>query len=91
MVKGKTASGFEFEVNPGKFSDARFLMNYAKIKAGGDKTGNILLIEWVLGADAFEALCKHCEDDDGVAPIDSVLAEFKEIVAEATKDSETKN
>ena len=91
MVGGKTASGFEFEINPDKLKDARFLMEYAKIKAKGYEMGNLILIEQILGPEGFAELCKHCENKDGIALIDTVASEFKEIVGILSKDSETKN
>ena len=91
MVRGKTKTGFEYEINPDKFKDARFLMKYATIKAKGDEVGNLILLEWILGPEAYENLCKHCENKEGIAPIESVTAEIKEILDAVMADSEIKN
>ena len=39
MVKGKTSTGYEYEINPERFKDARFLMEFARIRKNGDETG----------------------------------------------------
>ena len=91
MVKGKTASGFEFEINPAKFRDARFLRDYAKMK-DDDNMKQLVLMEWLVGADTYDELCKHCENEDGIAPIDTVFAEMNEIIRFVSKASaEAKN
>lgn len=91
MVKGKTSTGYEYEINPERFKDARFLMEFARIRKNGDETGYFLLMDRVLGSEVYEDLCRHCETDEGIAPLDAVLREIKEIFEAVTKNAETKN
>lgn len=90
MVKGKTASGFEYSVNPNKLKDVRFLMAYKKMIKSDDGTDLVELIPMILGSEQTEALIAHCEKD-GVAAIDDVGAEFSEILGALSENGDTKN
>ena len=90
MVRGKTKTGFEYEVNPDKLKDARFLMKYAAMKAKDDGLGYLALVEWILGDSTYEELCRHCENEEGIAPIETVSAEIKEILDAITTNGEIK-
>lgn len=89
-MKGKTESGFEYEVNPRKIRDVRFVIAYKKAAQSQDSTDAVLLIPMILGEAQSEALYAHCEKD-GVADAEDVWTEFGEIIDALSKDTETKN
>lgn len=89
-MKGKTESGFSFEVNKKKLQDVRFLMAYKKAAKSQDLTEAVFLIPMILGDDQSEALFTHCEKD-GVSDVEDVWTEFEQIVNALADDIETKN
>lgn len=89
-MKGKTESGFEYEVDPKKMRDVRFVIAYKKAEQSQDSTDAVLLIPMILGEAQSEALFTHCEKD-GVADAEDVWTEFGEIMGALSEDAETKN
>lgn len=91
MVTGKTTTGFEFAMNLKKLKDARLLREMAQVRKDGDGIGELLVIEKMLGTEQYEALCTHCEDEDGIADVDALKNEFVEIVKAVGESQEGKN
>lgn len=89
-MKGKTESGFKYEVNKKKLQDVRFIMAYKKAAQSNDPTEAVFLIPMIMGDVQAEALFTHCEKD-GVSNVEDVWAEFEEIVSALADDIETKN
>ena len=89
-MKGKTESGFSYEVNPKRLQDVRFLMAYKKAAQSNDLTEAVFLIPMILGDEQADALFTHCEKD-GVSDVEDVWEEFEQIVGTLADDKETKN
>ena len=77
MLKGKTKSGFKFEV-----SDTA-LNNYELLEVISEVDSNPVLIPKVvnmlLGNEQKAALIEHLRSEDGVVPVDAMSAELIEI------------
>ena len=77
MLKGKTGSGFEFEV-----ADAA-MNNYELVEVLAEVDTNPLLlprlVKMLLGEDQKKRLMDHVRTDDGTVPIDAISAEIMEI------------
>lgn len=77
MLKGKTKSGFAFEIS----DDA--LNNYELLDIISEVDTNPLLvpklINMLLGADQKKALIDHVRDDKGMVPTSAVSAELADI------------
>lgn len=85
-IKGKTLSGFEFELNPDTLNDYELLENMAEVEDNPIKAPAV--IERILGKDQKNRLLDHVRGKDGVAKIDAVMDEFTSIFNVA---SELKN
>ena len=90
MVAGTTASGFKFEIDEKVMKDARYLRRLARAQRTGDEFENLDLLAELLGEDQYEKLCEHVEDD-GLADIEKVTAEFREIMESVAKTTQGKN
>lgn len=86
MLKGKTKSGFEFEVQ----DDA--LNNYELIEVLADVDTNPLLlpklVKMLLGNEQKAKLTDHVRTETGTVPLDKISAEIMEIFQSGQK---TKN
>ena len=91
MVTGKTTTGFEYSMNLKRLKDARLLREMAQVRKDGDGVGELLVIEKMLGPEQFEALCTHCEDEEGIADVEALKEEFIEIVKAVGESQEGKN
>ena len=83
MIKGKTSTGFEFEVNEKIVNDWRFMKIMAATLSKEDARridGYTSLVNLMLGAGGEEKLCAHCTDDDGMIPIDRISDEIMDIM-----------
>lgn len=89
-MKGKTESGFSYEVNKKKLQDVRFLMAYKKVAQSNELAEAVFLIPMILGDEQADALFSHCEKD-GISDVEDVWTEFGEIVDALSEDVETKN
>lgn len=87
MIKGKTESGFEFEIDEQKLNDMEYVDDLAEIDE------NILAFSRVLtttlGKEGKKRLYDHVRNENGVATVDDVMEEFNEIMS--TAGSKTKN
>ena len=83
-VKGTTASGFKYSVDPNIMKSYRFLKLYTEsIK---DPNVGLQLIEKVLGSDQEEKLIKHVEKKVGFDDTETIIAEFTEIIQKLTDE-----
>ena len=77
MLKGKTQSGFEFEVQD------ESLNNYDMIEVLADVDTNALLlpklVNMLLGTEQAKRLTDHLRTDKGNVPLDAISVEIMEI------------
>ena len=91
MIKGKTESGFEFEVNENVGKDFRIVMATKRLNSDNtiDKIeGTYDFVEAILGKSGVETLVQFVIDQTGYADTEIVLKEAKEILAFASEKSE---
>ncbi len=93
MVKGKTSSGFEFEVNEKVTKSWEFTKTVKLVKSRDDAdqvSGVVDIVHMLLG-NQEDALMDHLRDSDGYAMTADIVAEISEILAIIQKeDPETK-
>lgn len=85
MIKGRTTSGFEFEVDERLANDARFFDILAEAEENPVLAPKITLT--FLGKEQRDRLYKHLEKD-GIVPMDKVEAEMEEMFKLAGEASE---
>lgn len=89
-MKGKTKTGFLFEISKNLANDAEFLE--AAVDAQDGQGGEVFrLIRMALGEEQKKALYDHCRGEDGVVPLDRVAAEMKDIFEAFSEDPNGKN
>lgn len=80
MVKGKTLSGFEYEINPDIFKDWDFLELVDSFQNGDTSLSNVKkMLCLMLSEDGFERLKEHIRKLYGVANVDKIQVELTEI------------
>ena len=84
MLKGKTESGFEFEVNENIAKDALVLRHLVKMSKDPVAVFDLIDRMAELGLDE-KALNEHCTEEDGIVPIDKVSKEVTEIIQACPK------
>lgn len=84
MRKGKTESGFEFEINEKDLDDYRFMKMLAD--AQDDVLVFTKVVTRLLGADQEQRLCKHLEDENGRVPTETLVNTVTEIMTIAGED-----
>lgn len=90
MIKGKTTSGFEFEVDERMLKDMRFVRVFRAWQKNNFAEADVL--DYILGEAGARKLEDHLADKDGFVDCDKVageIGEILEIVSE--KDSKVKN
>ena len=85
MTKGKTSTGFEFEIDPRAVKDVRFVRRLAAAQKDGTQWPDV--IESALGAEQFDRLFDPITDADGYQSIENLTIEFSEIVEIIGKNS----
>ena len=85
MTKGKTSTGFEFDIDSRAVKDVRFVRRLAAAQKDGTLWPDV--IESALGAEQFDRLCDHITDADGYQSIENLTIEFSEIVEIIGKNS----
>ncbi len=88
MLRGKTKSGFEFELDESIADDMEFLEALAE--AQDDAVRFPALIERLLGKEQKKAFYAHIRGDGKRVPIQATIDEFTEIMTvagEQTKNS----
>jgi len=97
MIKGKTSSGFKYEIADEILKDWRFVQSMSKLKELEDNSDSIELdfinimaeIEKLIFSDKGKAFEKHLANkNNGFIPTDIFLAELLEIIKH---DDSTKN
>lgn len=84
MVKGKTSTGYKFEVNEAILNDWRFTKALSAASAKSDTAkvaGYTQMVSLLLGEEGEERLCEHCMQEDGTVPVGKISAEVQEIIA----------
>ncbi len=89
MVKGKTSSGFSFEVDADVLNDAEFLETLTQVQKG-DVGESFALIAKILGAEQKKALYDHVRNKKGFVPADKIAEEIADILAALSEDESTK-
>lgn len=79
MLKGKTAAGFAFEVDPDALNDMELMENIADV--GSNPTLLPKVIRTVLGDDQKKAFYEHYRNENGKVPVDVISAAFVEILS----------
>lgn len=90
MVKGKTASGFEFEIDPRNIQDMAFLDLLDEIEGGNPlRWGRVARV--MLGDDQKRKFYDYLKDEDGHVPVERTIEELGEMLDIVNNASETKN
>lgn len=88
MLKGKTKSGFSYNIDERKLKDFRMVKAIADVEspdAGIQIRGMVDLANWLLG-DRVEALEDHVrKNNEGFASVELVYAEVFEIINSQNK------
>ena len=90
-----TMSGFVCNVNEKKAKDWRFIKAMADWDSGDESRalkGVTAALPLLLGKEGEQKLLEHVSDEDGIADIELMMSEFKEIVVlmgEEIKKSQT--
>lgn len=80
MVKGKTKSGFSYEINPAILKDWDFLELVDAFQNGDTSFKSIKsLLCMLLTEDGFDALKEHIRTQNGTADVTLIMHEFTEI------------
>lgn len=79
MEKGRTNSGFEFEVDKEVFDDWDLLEKLNAIDKGNDAL-TVDVAKAVLGEEQLEALKEHVRSDTGKVSIRKMMGELEEIL-----------
>lgn len=79
LLKGKTAAGFEYQVDPDTLNDMELMENLAEV----DNNPLLLpkVICAVLGEDQKKAFYDHYRNKNGKVPVDVISAAFVEILS----------
>lgn len=89
-MKVHTKSGFVCEVNERKARDWEFVEALADCESEKESEqvkGITKVIPFLLGKEGSKALQDHVRDKDGVADIDLIMEEFKEILIQIGEKS----
>lgn len=87
MIKGKTSSGFEFEISKDIVNDYELVENLAELEENPLLIGKI--VNQVLGKEQAKNLKEHVRNEKGIVPTDKITKEIIEIFKNAGE--ETKN
>ena len=94
MVKGKTESGFEYEIDEKIVKSWRFVKEMAKLNTGvlGRMEGLVNISSMLLGEDQEEKLMNFISEKEGYADAVTFENTLTEIITSIGKeDSEVKN
>jgi hypothetical protein len=83
VLKGKTAAGFAYEVDPDALNDMEVLEDIAEV----EKNPLVLpkVITAVLGKDQKNALYDHYRNENGRVPADVITTAFVEILTSSNQ------
>jgi hypothetical protein len=79
MLKGKTSTGFEYEISDGRMNNYELLEVFGLME--NDATLMPKAVTMLLGKDQAEQLKNHVRDEDGLVPADKMGDELKDIFA----------
>lgn len=88
-MKGKTKSGFAFEIDESIFQDVEFLERLAS-SMEGEGFEVFHLIEELLGKDGKAALYNHVRNDEGKVLLEPLTKELDDIFTQASEDPQKK-
>lgn len=83
-IKGKTKSGFNYELLEAKLNDFELIDEFSQLEENPLLLPRIL--ERLLGKEQKQALYEHVRDEDGIVPIDTITNEMMEIFTAETKN-----
>jgi hypothetical protein len=89
VVKGKTKTGFEFELGTELIDDYEVLEMYEDIKETG--LGVRKLLTRLIGEDGYNRLKEHCRKKDGTISAKRIGHEMNDIMSTNVGDTEPKN
>lgn len=72
MIKGKTKTGFEFEVEENVIDDMRIVEAVANIVNGTEPLAVVMIVNKILGEQQKERLYQYLEESDGRVSIEKV-------------------
>lgn len=83
-MKGKTKSGFAFDVDESVINNYRYVRTAARLKACKDPSDRIVLFDalttMILSDEEQERLFLHLEENGGAATNEAVIKEVNEIL-----------
>lgn len=82
MIKAKTESGFEFEIDEHRLDDMQMIDDLAAID-GGDWTAFPRTVERLIGKDGKVRLYDHLRTEDGRVPTEAFAHELADILKAA--------
>ena len=88
MIKGVTASGFDFEIDPEVTHDMEWVDIAGDVEDKPQKFGKF--IEMTLGKDQKKRLYDHVRQN-GRVTVEAVSSEFAEILLSLKEDEDVKN
>lgn len=80
IIKGKTSTGFEYEINKEVVDDWNFIERLARLEQNQSVSETIDIIVTMIGREGYENLKKHCQKDSGRIPIKRLMNEYYEIM-----------
>ena len=89
VVKGKTKTGFEFELDNELIDDYEVLEMYEDITETG--LGARKLLTRLIGEDGYNRLKEHCRKKDGTISAKRIGHEMNDIMSTNVGDTEAKN
>lgn len=87
MIKGKTKSGFEYEISKDLLNDYELVENLVELEDNPLILGKI--VKQILGEEQTQKLKDHVRNEKGIVPIDKMTQEIIEIFQNSGE--ETKN
>lgn len=87
MIKGKTQTGFEYELNEKVLNNYELVENIAEIEE--NPLAITTIVKQLLGKDGTERLKEHIRDENGIVTTDRMMKEIVDIFQNSGK--ETKN
>ena len=87
MIKGKTKSGFEYEISKDVVNDYELVENLAELEDNPLILAKV--IKQILGEEQTEKLKNHVRNEKGIVPTDKMTQEIIEIFQNSGE--ETKN
>ena len=87
MIKGKTQTGFEYELNEKVLNNYELVENIAEIEE--NPLAITTIVKQLLGKDGTSHLKEHIRDENGIVTTDKMMEEIVDIFQNSGK--ETKN